>query len=165
MPKTELAVSQRLTKRTRVLCPCNALVHVVQDFSLYLAVEFFEVGERTFVVFNRPGQARSGLVRLCRSCRAFQDALLPGTGLRGLRGFLRLVCSRKTSLSYQSPWRAGTNAFQFRASIGRRAYSTLLCHTDTTCKICHTNVSVKFLCALLHFARFILAFHSEELSA
>jgi hypothetical protein len=85
-PETELAVSQWFAKGPRVLSASNAFLHVIQNFSLDLALKLLEIGKRALIVLNRPSQARSALARRYSSFLAFPGELRPGIGLRGLRG-------------------------------------------------------------------------------
>src|SRR6266852_6953423 len=84
-PQTELAVAKRLAKRARVLRLADALFHEVENFALYLMIEFLEVLDRGLIVLNRPGQAASGPGQWSSACRDFRGGLPRGSGPRGLR--------------------------------------------------------------------------------
>jgi hypothetical protein len=88
-PQSKFAMTKRLPARARFFGLSSALLHVVQNLPLYLAIQLFEIGEDPFVIFNLPSQAPSEPARRYKSCRAFRDGLPPDIGLRDPRGFPR----------------------------------------------------------------------------
>src|SRR5437899_13097480 len=87
--QTELAVAKRLAKGARVLRLADAFFHEVENFPLYLMIEFLKVLSGALVVLNRPSQAASGPERWRSACGDSRGGPPRGRGLRGPRRFPR----------------------------------------------------------------------------
>src|SRR5258708_19920437 len=87
--QNELAVAKRLGKGARILRLADALFHEVENFALYLMIEFLEVLDGALVVLNRPSQAASGPGWWSSACHDFRGELRRDSGPRGLRCFPR----------------------------------------------------------------------------
>lgn len=107
-PQSKAAVPKRFAEGAWIFGVRNPLVHVVQDFALHRSVKLLEIGERSLIVLNRPGQALSGLARWSKFFLVFPGALPPCSDPPDLRDFPQSICWHRRFWFCQSHERGGS---------------------------------------------------------